>query len=80
MRANLCVIHIDSITSHSKPPAQTQKLKGLQKLILSHFHNIIHITEQLTANDMLILAINESTKLIPYVTSSRKAVKAYLKV
>lgn len=64
----------------SKAPSQTPKLKGLQKLILSYFHNVVHIMGQLTAYDMLVLVVNENAKLIPYVVSSRKPVKAYLKV
>jgi hypothetical protein len=64
----------------SKPPTQTAKFKTLQKLILSHFHNIIHILSQLTDNEMMQLCITESVKLVPYVTSSRKAIKIYLKV
>ncbi|KAG6810857.1 hypothetical protein H0H92_010041 [Tricholoma furcatifolium] len=62
-----------------KPPTQTPKFKTLQKLILSYFHNVIHILSQLTNNDLLHLAVTESAKLIPYVVSSRKAVKSYLK-
>ncbi|KAG6837759.1 hypothetical protein H0H93_001686 [Arthromyces matolae] len=62
-----------------KPPTQTQKFKTLQKLILSYFHNIIHILSQLTDNELLHLAVTESSKLIPYVISSHKAVKLYLK-
>lgn len=65
---------------NSKAPTQTQKLKTLQKLILSYFHNIIHMLSQLTDKDMLQLAVTESAKLIPYIISSRKAVKLYLKV
>ncbi|KAH9976631.1 Noc2-domain-containing protein [Lactifluus volemus] len=63
----------------SKAPTQTQKLKTLQKLIVSFFHNIIHITSQLSDPELLKLAITESAKVLPYVTSSRKTVKRYLK-
>ncbi|KAJ7041198.1 Noc2-domain-containing protein [Mycena alexandri] len=62
-----------------KPPTQTPKLKALQKLILSYFQNVIHILSQLTDNEMLQLAVAESAKIIPYIVSSRKAVKVYLK-
>ncbi|THH17678.1 hypothetical protein EW146_g3186 [Bondarzewia mesenterica] len=62
-----------------KAPAQTQKLKTLQKMILSYFHNVTHITSQLTEPELIKLAISESAKLLPYVVSSRKAVKQYLK-
>ncbi|KAF8064186.1 Noc2-domain-containing protein [Lyophyllum atratum] len=57
----------------------TPKFKTLQKLILSYFHNIIHILSQITDHELLQLAVTESAKLIPYITSSRKAVKLYLK-
>ncbi|KAJ6526567.1 Noc2-domain-containing protein [Mycena vulgaris] len=62
-----------------KPPTQTPKLKALQKLILSYFQNVIHILSQLTDQEMLQLAVTESAKIIPYIVSSRKAVKLYLK-
>ena len=35
---------------------------------------------QISDNDMLRLALSETAKLVPYVTSSRKTVKLYLKV
>jgi hypothetical protein len=54
-------------------------LKALQRLILSYFQNLIHLVSQLSDADMLVLALNESAKAIPYVISSRKAVKDYLK-
>ena len=59
---------------------QTPKWKALQKLILSYFHNIIHILAQITNSTLLGMAISESAKLVPYVVGSRKAVKEYLKV
>ncbi|KAL5520417.1 hypothetical protein ACEPAG_9641 [Sanghuangporus baumii] len=62
-----------------KPPAQTPKLSTVQKLILSFFHNALQLIEQLSATDMQVLAVTESVKLLPYVMSSRKAVKSYLK-
>ncbi|KAF8890669.1 Noc2-domain-containing protein [Infundibulicybe gibba] len=62
-----------------KPPTQTPKFKTLQKLILSYFHNIIHMFSQLTDKEMLQLAVAESAKVLPYVVSSRKSVKLYLK-
>ncbi|KAI0255426.1 Noc2-domain-containing protein [Lactifluus subvellereus] len=62
-----------------KPPTQTQKLKTLQKLILSFFHNIIHLISQLSDPEMLKMAVTESTKILPYITSSRKTIKQYLK-
>ncbi len=49
-------------------------------MILSYFQNVIHILSQLTDNEMLQLAVTESAKIIPYIVSSRNAVKAYLKV
>jgi nucleolar complex protein 2 len=64
----------------SKPPTQTKKLKTMQKMILAYFHNTIHLIGQLTDNDMLLLAVNESAKIVPYIISSRKGIKSYLKV
>jgi nucleolar complex protein 2 len=66
--------------SSSKPPTQTPTQKTLQKLILSYFHNIIHILSQLTETETLQLALGESAKVLPYVVGSRKAVRGYLKV
>jgi nucleolar complex protein 2 len=64
----------------SKAPTQTQKLKTLQKLITSFFHNVIHIMSQLSDPELLKMAVTESTKILPYVLSSRKTIKLYLKV
>lgn len=36
--------------------------------------------DQITDNEMLQLALTETAKVVPYVISSRKAVKLYLKV
>ncbi|KAI0316969.1 Noc2-domain-containing protein [Amylostereum chailletii] len=62
-----------------KAPTQTQKLKTLQKMILSYFHNIIHIVSQLSDPETVKMAMNESAKLVPYIVSSRRTVKMYLK-
>ncbi|TFK47222.1 Noc2-domain-containing protein [Heliocybe sulcata] len=62
-----------------KPPTQNTKQKALQKLILSYFHNAIHLITQLTEQDMVKLAVSETAKIVPYIISSRKAVKLYLK-
>ncbi|KAI0060116.1 Noc2-domain-containing protein [Artomyces pyxidatus] len=62
-----------------KAPTQTKKMKTLQKLILSYFHNIITVISQLSDPEMVKLAVNESAKLIPYVVGSRRTVKSYLK-
>ncbi|KAH9856369.1 Noc2-domain-containing protein [Lenzites betulinus] len=62
-----------------KAPTQTNKWKTLQKLILSYFHNVLHLMGQIADNDMLRLAFTETAKLVPYVTGNRKTVKVYLK-
>ncbi|RPD77091.1 Noc2-domain-containing protein [Lentinus tigrinus ALCF2SS1-7] len=62
-----------------KPPTQTNKWKTLQKLILSYFHNVLHLMGQISDNEMLRLALSETAKLVPYITSNRKTVKLYLK-
>ncbi|KAF5326414.1 hypothetical protein D9611_000950 [Ephemerocybe angulata] len=63
-----------------KPPTQNTKFKTLQKMILSYFNNIIHVISQLTDEEMLKIALTESAKLVPYIVSSRKTVKQYLKM
>ncbi|KIJ61242.1 hypothetical protein HYDPIDRAFT_138099 [Hydnomerulius pinastri MD-312] len=62
-----------------KPPTQSPKQKALQKLILSYFNNLVHLIPQLTDNEQLQLAFAESAKVLPYVITSRKAIKSYLK-
>lgn len=49
-------------------------------MILAYFCNVIHLLSQLPDKELLRLALTESAKVIPYVVSSRKAVKLYLKV
>lgn len=63
----------------SKQPSQSAKQKALQKLTLSYFNNVVHLIPQLTDPETLRLALTESAKILPYVVSSRKAVKTYLK-
>jgi nucleolar complex protein 2 len=72
--------HVHGLVLPSKPPAQTPKFKTLQKLILSFFHNVMHLLSQLTDNGMIVLSVAESVKLVPYVASSRKTLKLYTKV
>ncbi|OAX38419.1 Noc2-domain-containing protein [Rhizopogon vinicolor AM-OR11-026] len=62
-----------------KQPTQSTKQKALQKLTLSYFNNVVYLIPQLTDSETLRLALTESAKILPYVVSSRKAVKAYLK-
>lgn len=40
----------------------------------------MHVITQLSEPEMVKLAVTESSKLLPYVVSSRKTVKLYLKV
>lgn len=62
-----------------KQPSQSAKQKALQKLTLSYFNNLVHLIPQLTDSETLRLALTESAKILPYVVSSRKVVKTYLK-
>ena len=48
-------------------------------MINAYFSNAVHFMTQLTDASTIVLALNESTKIIPYITSSRKIVKVYLK-
>ncbi|KAF8317898.1 Noc2-domain-containing protein [Clavulina sp. PMI_390] len=63
-----------------KAPAQNAKFKALQKLVLSYFLTVIHFVSELSDAPMQQLAVQESAKLIPYVISSRKAIRNYLKM
>jgi len=63
-----------------KPPAQNSKLKALQKMILSHFYNVIRLISELSDADMQLLAVGEVSKLVPYIVGSRKAVRQYIKM
>ncbi|KAJ8502657.1 hypothetical protein ONZ45_g11555 [Pleurotus djamor] len=65
--------------SKFKPPVQTKKFKTLQKMILSYFQNVIHLISNGSDDELLELAVKESSKLVPYIISSRKTVKLYLK-
>lgn len=49
-------------------------------MILSYFVNVMHLLTQLTDTELLVMALTETAKLVPYVTSSRKSIKVYLKV
>lgn len=40
----------------------------------------MHVISQLSEPEMVKLAVTESSKLLPYVVSSRKTVKLYLRV
>lgn len=75
-----------------KQPPASKKLAGLTKILLSHFHNILHVIESLPKHalsqdetdsgnniELVTLALAESAKLLPYVVGSRKAIKVYLK-
>ena len=48
-------------------------------MTLSYFNNVVHLIPRLTDSEMLRLALTESAKILPYVVSSRKAIKMYLK-
>jgi len=48
-------------------------------MINAYFSNVVHLMAQLTDPSTTVLALNESAKILPYITSSRKIVKVYLK-
>lgn len=65
----------------------------LNRLILSHFSTVLHFIKSLPstpssissssdeeAGGLLLMAINESTRLLPWIMSARKHFRAYLKV
>ncbi|KIR51844.1 nucleolar complex protein 2 [Cryptococcus gattii Ru294] len=74
-----------------QPPKKTNQT--LNRLILSHFSTLLHLIKSLPtapssvapkkdegASGLLLTAVGESTKLIPWVLSARKHLRAYLKV
>jgi nucleolar complex protein 2 len=63
-----------------KPPTQNAKQRTLSKLVLSYFHNIMHLLKQVTDVELQTLALSEGGKIVPYISTSRKALKSYLKV
>ncbi|WVN87242.1 uncharacterized protein L203_102419 [Cryptococcus depauperatus CBS 7841] len=65
----------------------------LNRLVLSHFSTLLHLIRSLPStpssvvanedegvNGLLLTAIRESTKLVPWILSARKHLRAYLKV
>ena len=70
---------------------KVQQLKkpnqSLNRLVLSHFSTLLHLIKSLPsgtgsdeAGGLLVTAITESSKLLPWVLAARKHLKAYLKV
>ncbi|WRT65353.1 uncharacterized protein IL334_002296 [Kwoniella shivajii] len=68
--------------------------QSLNRIILSHFSTLLHLIKSLPstpsslssgstdedAGSLLLVAVNESTKLLPWIMSARKHLRAYLKV
>ncbi|WWC87628.1 uncharacterized protein L201_002518 [Kwoniella dendrophila CBS 6074] len=69
--------------------------QSLNRLILSHFSTLLHLIKSLPstpsslssgsnqdedAGSLLLVAVNESTKLLPWIMGARKHLRAYLKV
>ncbi|KAG8879387.1 Nucleolar Complex 2 protein [Tulasnella sp. 331] len=63
-----------------KAPTSNPKQAALVKLVASFFSSIVRFSSQITDSDMNVLVINESAKLLPYVTTNRRSLKAYLKM
>ncbi|WVQ83476.1 hypothetical protein IAT38_005617 [Cryptococcus sp. DSM 104549] len=75
-----------------QPPKKANN--NLNRLILSHFSTLLHLIKSLPttpssisgssadegASGLLLTAVSESTKLVPWVLSARKHLRAYLKV
>jgi hypothetical protein len=72
---------------------QNKSNASLSKLVLSHFSTLLHLIKSLPstpssvsknddedAGGLLLMAVGESTKLLPWVMGGRKHVRAYLKV
>ncbi|KAK4684424.1 nucleolar complex protein 2, partial [Tremellales sp. Uapishka_1] len=64
---------------------------NLPKIVLSHFSTLLHLIKSLPsipssiksgdeAGSLLLVAVSESTKLLPWILGARKHLRAYLKV
>ncbi|KAG8944914.1 Nucleolar Complex 2 protein [Tulasnella sp. 424] len=63
-----------------KPPAQVPKTEKIARLVASFLSSIAKLMTTLSDTDTQVLALNETSKLIPYVSGQRRAVKNYLKM
>ncbi|KAG8997246.1 Nucleolar Complex 2 protein [Tulasnella sp. 427] len=63
-----------------KPPAQVPKTEKISRLVASFLSSIAKLMTTLSDSDTQVLALNETSKLIPYVSGQRRAVKNYLKM
>ena len=76
-------------------PPKTPNPSSLTRLLLSHFSTLLHLIKSLPstpssvqsaqqeeedAGGLLLMAVGESTKLLPWIMGARKHVRAYLKV
>ena len=72
--------------SHSKLQPVKKPNQSLNRLILSHFSTLMHMIRTLpsAAADgdagLVLTAVAESSKLLPWVMGARKHIRAYLKV
>ncbi|KAJ7875397.1 Noc2-domain-containing protein [Mycena olivaceomarginata] len=80
---NSCLLHHAPYKSlpngKFKPPHADAEAQGASKNDPFIFPECGPILSQLTDNEMLQVAVTESAKIIPYIVSSRKVVKVYLK-
>lgn len=81
----------DPLSKVSQPKKPNPRLN---RLVLSHFTTLLHFIktlpsrpapgteegEEAAAGGLLLVALNESSKLVPWVLGARKHVRAYLKV
>lgn len=63
-----------------KPPTQVPKTEKISRLVASFLSSIAKLMTTLSDADTQVLALNETSKLIPYVSGQRRAVKNYLKM
>ncbi|WVR04139.1 hypothetical protein IAU60_001138 [Kwoniella sp. DSM 27419] len=75
-----------------QPPKKPNQ--GLNRLVLSHFSTLLHLIKSLPttpssissasteedAGSLLLVAVGESSKLLPWIMGARKHLRAYLKV
>jgi nucleolar complex protein 2 len=83
---------VDLANLNSKLQQPKTPNPSLNRLILSHFSTLLHFIKSLPsapssvsstsdeAGGLLLTAVNESTKMLPWIMGARKHLRAYLKV
>ena len=72
-------LHLNGV-DFSKPPVQNKKTETISQMVASFLTSIVRLIDQLADTNTHVLALTESSKLIPYISHRRRPMKLYLKV